>query len=77
MKLGVPVVAQRVKNLTGIHEDVGLIPGLTQWVKGSGIADMAQIWCCCSCGIGWQVQLWFDPSLGTTYAVSVALKREK
>ena len=27
---GVPVVAQRVKNLTHIHEDEGLIPGLTK-----------------------------------------------
>ena len=27
---GVPVVAQQVTNLTSIHEDVGLIPGLTQ-----------------------------------------------
>ena len=31
--LGVPVVAQQVKNLTGIHEDVDSIPGLTKWVK--------------------------------------------
>ena len=30
---GVSTVAQRVKNLTRIHEDVGLIPGLPQWVK--------------------------------------------
>ena len=30
---GVPVVAQRVKNPTRIHEDVGSIPGLAQWVE--------------------------------------------
>ena len=30
---GVPVVAQQVKNPSSIHEDAGLIPGLTQWVK--------------------------------------------
>ena len=31
--VGVPVVAQRVKNLTIFHEDVSSIPGLDQWVK--------------------------------------------
>ena len=36
--LRVPVVAQWVKNLTGIHDDESSIPGFTQWVKGSGIA---------------------------------------
>ena len=31
--LGVPIVAQKLTNLTRIHKDVGWIPGLTQWVK--------------------------------------------
>ena len=31
--LGVPVVAQWLMNLTQNHEVVGVIPGLTQWVK--------------------------------------------
>ena len=30
---GVTIVAQQVQNSTSIHEDSGLIPGLTQWVK--------------------------------------------
>ena len=31
--LGVPIVAQQVKNPTSIHEDTSLIPGLAQWAK--------------------------------------------
>ena len=43
-KQEVPTVAQCVKNLISIHEDAGLNPDLTQWVKGSSIAA--------SCGVG-------------------------
>ena len=30
---GVPVVAQQLTNMTSIHKDAGLIPGLAQWLK--------------------------------------------
>ena len=31
--MGVSIVTQQVKNLTSIHEDLGLIHDLAQWVK--------------------------------------------
>ena len=33
VRRGVPIVAQQLANPTSIHEDAGLIPGLTQCVK--------------------------------------------
>ena len=61
--VGIPVVAQ----WESIHEDVGLIPGLTQWVKDLAllqaavwVADTAWIQYCCGCGTGLQLELQFD-----------------
>ena len=37
--LGVSIVAQQVKNLTSILEDVDVFPSLAQWVK-----DLVRLW---------------------------------
>ena len=42
-KRGVPIVVQQVKNPTSVHEDMGLIPGLAQWVKGSSVATSCSV----------------------------------
>ena len=46
-------------HLTGLHEDVGVAPGLAQRVKDLEwwwalvyVGDMVRISCCCGCGVG-------------------------
>ena len=54
-------MAQQVKNMTSIHEDVGSIPSLTQWVKGSGIAVSCGV-CCRSGSDPALLWLWSRPA---------------
>ena len=45
LELGVPVVAQQVKNRHIVLEDASSIPGLAQWVSGLGMLQCrSQMW---------------------------------
>ena len=65
---GVPVVAQWVTNPTSIHEDA---------VQSLAPLSGLRIWCCCGCGVGWRLQLSFDPYRELPYATGTTLKKKE
>ena len=83
-KSRVLTVAQQVKNLTSIHEDVDSIPGLVWWVKRSNTAvscsvgrrcglDLALLWLLCK--LAATAPIW-PPAQELPYGVSVALEKK-
>ena len=61
-------MVQWVKNPTSLHDDVGSIPGLAQWVK---------IWRCCGCGRPAAAALIQPLDWELPCATNVTLKRRK
>ena len=76
--LGVPVVAQWVKNPCSLHEDEGSIPGPAQWVKEVGHRcglDTALQWLWLWCRLAATALIW-SLAWELTYAADLPLKRK-
>ena len=77
-------MAQLVKDLMFfLSEDVGSMPGITQWVKDMAllqalllVTDMAQIWCH-GWGVSFSCSSNSTPSPGTSVCHKRSLKKKK
>ena len=76
-------MTQQVRSRYGVCEGVGLIPGLTQWVKGPvlsqamvEVADGAQMGRGCGCGGGLSCSSDLIPSLEPSICHQCSLKKE-
>ena len=73
ISLGVPFVAQQVKNQTQSLRGCRFNPGPARCAKDPALskADAAWIWRCCGCGVGRQLELRFDPECGNFHVPQV------
>ena len=69
---------------TQLPEGVDSTPGLAQWVKDLAlpqavlwVADAAQIWCYCVCGIGPSCSFYLIPGPATSTCCGCGHKRRK
>ena len=74
----------RLRTQQSVSKDAGPIPGFSQWDKDlallqavAELADVAEIWCCHSCGVGSSCSFNLPPSPGTSIFCMKGKKEKK